>query len=289
MVTNIDLAAFQRWMASVVSYPGTDSEALSAPAAQKELSPTAALEFVKPSQTLTQLERLAIYRDMYVLRLIEVLETDFSTVAKFMGADEFAEFIKAYLQVHPSRSYNLNLLSDNVPAFIQTTTNLKFSKDTPKIDRRAFLYDLARLELAIAQVFVANESPVLTADAIAQIAPESWENAKLKPVSALQLLAFRYPVNAYIQAVYDEEPIPKLTRKDTYVVVYRHEYKVWRVELTQTAYSLLKDLVEGQSLGEAIAVAMGDSPRRAAALQKRVFQWFQEWIADGLFQAVELT
>jgi hypothetical protein len=265
----VSVANFQYWM-----HPGTETEALNDPVAQRYLPAAQAEQFVLPSKTLSINERLAIYRQMYVWRLVEVLEMDFTTVAQFVGDEQFEALVKAYLQVHPSQSYNLNLLSYAFPEFLKTVTGLK---------KREFLSDLARLELAISKAIEAEEVRSLTQDDIKVVPSEAWYDVRLKFIPAFELLALRYPVNAYLQAVIDEEPLPDTRRTDTWVAVYRKDYEVWRLPLPNQAYQLLRRLQMGKSLGEAVDYVVSSAPRQRQAWQGELFDWFQEWFAEGFF------
>jgi len=62
----------QRWMQAFITTPAEDEEAaLRAAPTAVELAPDEALGIVKPSLTLTALERVGIYRNMYLARLGE--------------------------------------------------------------------------------------------------------------------------------------------------------------------------------------------------------------------------
>ena len=123
---------------------------------------------------------------------------------------------------------------------------------------------------------------------IAAVAPESWEKARLAPIEAFRLLSFRYPVNAYLQSVRDEDHNhPDLKRKDTYIAIYRRDYSVWRHDLSQPAFDLLTDLVAGKPLGKAVAAALARGGRRAPTTDQ-LFRWFREWAAGGVFKSVRL-
>ena len=271
------LARTQRWMQALIMHPGSDEEAVASELAQADVPAREFSEVVLPSKTLTSFERLGIYRQMYLVRLREALENDFPGVAHFLSDEAFTELVAGYIRPFPSRSYTLNRLGDHFPEYIRSA---------PGIPRRDFVSDLARLELALSQLFDARESPTLTQEAIAAVPFAAWEKARLKPIEAFRLLSFRYPVSAYLQSVRDGAPHPSTRRNDTRVIAYRRAYRLWRLDLTKPAYELLQALASGLPLGEALKIV--PAGMRRMKREDQLFSWFREWVAQGLFQAVEL-
>ncbi len=233
---------------------------------------------VLPSKTLSALERLDIYRGMYLLRMEEALSIDYPGLKHFLGADGFMRLVARYMEVHPSRSYTLNRLGDHVCDFIGTLGDLP---------HKDFCHDLARLEYALTTVFDAPDSPALKGEDVRAVPQDAWETARLKPVEALRLLEFNYPVSRYLGAVDQENPFPRLARKKSWVVAYRSSYNLHRMDLAQPAYELLSALASGRTLGEAILSVMLRK-WRPAVRESDLFDWFRDWMAAGLFQSIEL-
>jgi hypothetical protein len=278
MALDLPLDRLQRWMHGVITHSGAVSDALAAPESVSELSPDRLGDVLLPSSTLSPEDRLAIYHDMYPLRMYDTLSEDYPGLVHFLGDDAFRRLVADYTRVHPSRSYTLNRLGDHLPDFVLSAG----------LPRAAFCHDLARLELAISHVFDEEETPRLTAAQIAAVPDDAWERAVLRPVAAFRLLAFRYPVHAYLQTVKDDDhDHPKARRKDEWVAVYRRDYGVFRLSLPRAAHDLLADLVSGMPLGEAIVCAHRRGGRRAPS-ETKLFRWFREWVSGGLFRAVEL-
>ena len=104
MALELPLLRMQRWMQAVVVHPGSVQEAVAAPAAAAELEPQALGDLLLPSRSLEPIERVAIYHDMYLLRMEEALATDYPALKHFLGDDDFLGLVRGYVQVHPSRS-----------------------------------------------------------------------------------------------------------------------------------------------------------------------------------------
>jgi hypothetical protein len=277
MAFDLPLERLQRWMQAVVVQPGSAEEAVRAPEARAEVPTERLPEVILPSRTLTPTERVGIYQGMYLIRMGEALGTDFVALKHFLGDSRFDELVEGYVQAFPSRSYSLNPLGDHLPEYIKT------AKGIPRPD---FCYDLARLELALAHVFDARETPALSAEEISAVPHDAWEAARLVPIAALELLSFRYPVSEYLQSVKnDDHDHPKARQKDTFVVVHRRNHGVYRQDLTRAAHDLLADILAGTPVGRAVEKAVLNGGRRPPR-EDELFRWFREWVSGGIFRSV---
>lgn len=279
MAAELALGRLQRWMQAFIVHPGSEEQAL-AEAAREGIPLERVPEVVLPSETLTSVERVGIYRGMYLLRLAEALEADYPALQHFLGEQAFQDLVRGYVEAYPSRSYSLNRLGDHLPDYIRASSGLR---------RREFLYDLARLELAVSEVFDAPETPALSAEQIAAVPASDWEGARLKPIAAFRLLAFHYPVSDYLTSVKEEDHQhhPRARRGDTWVAVYRRDYACMRLNLTRPAYDLLGLLNGGAPLGQAVSTASRRFKQRGRLKEDQLFRWFREWVAAGIFQSVD--
>jgi hypothetical protein len=265
-------------MQAVIEQPGTVDDAVLSEAARAELDPADVERVILPSKTLTAVERVGVYQGMYLLRMVEALEGDFPAVAHFLGDEEFAETVTRYVAAHPSTSYTFNRLGAGFPEFLKTSRGIR---------RKAFVADLARLELAVTEVFDAPESAAWPADSVTKIPEEAWPGAVLKPIAAFRLGAYGYPVNAYLQSVKDENhDHPDAGRKATHVAVWRKGFEVWRLDLSKPAYDFLGALAKGRPFGKAVEAAARGMQGNSG---DQLFRWLRDWVAEGMFQGVETT
>ncbi|MEZ0228034.1 MAG: putative DNA-binding domain-containing protein, partial [Planctomycetota bacterium] len=209
---------------------------------------------------------------MYFLRLHEALIADFPGVQAVLGEAGFEKLAKAYVARHPSRHPSLNHLGDLLPGFLATA----------RVKKRALARDVARLELAMTQVFDAPRAEPLDTKTIEAVAPEAWATARLRLAPAFQLVALDHSVNALVTAVRRGDALPKAPRKKSWVAVYRKDFAVWRMDLSEPMFRVLGAFARGATLGQAIAAA-----RIADANQ--VFAWFQDWRREGFFVGLEVS
>lgn len=275
MPASLPLERLQRWMQGVVVHPGMIDEALASAAAPGAAD---AGDVILPSKTLTPAERVEIYQGMYLLRMSEALASDYPALQRFLGEQRFFELVRDYVQVYPSRSYTLNRLGEHLPEFLRNARGKR---------HRGFLESLARLELAVAEVFDAPERKPLSEAQIAAVRLEEWERAVLQTIPAFRLLRCRYNVNAYAQAVKDETRPPRPKLEQTWVAVYRRDYAVWRHALPRAAHDLLSDIAGGMALGPAIQAALKRGGRKRPR-EQQLFRWFRDWVAGGVFFSVRI-
>ena len=89
-----------------------------------------------------------------------------------------------------------------------------------------------------------------------------------------------------LTALHRDRPSPRPRRRATWVAVYRRDYSVLRFELSRAEHDLLRALVDGTSLGEALATAA--SAQKSVRQQARVFRWFGTWVREGLFAGIDV-
>jgi hypothetical protein len=264
-------------MQEVVVHPGTVEEAIASHNADREIPAESLSKIVRPSHSMTSAERVGVYHGMYLMRMEEALETDYPVIRYHIGDHQFSHLVRAYVEHYPSTSYTLNRLGDHLPQFFL---------DQPEWPQAAFLHDLSRLELAMTEVFDEVETPVLGAEELESVHPEKWEDARLQPIAALRVLAFKYAVVPHLKAYHDDTPTPNPRRRASWVVIYRRDFSVLRLELSRAEHDLLRDLVDGVPLGNALSTAA--AAQKSARQQQKIFRWFRTWISEGLFSAIEV-
>ncbi len=273
----------ERWMLEVVSHPDgvsagleTDGARRHLPGASKRLE-----DVVEPSKALGSAERLGIYANMYFCRLVDVLAEEFPTVRHVLGGDLFTKTVTAYVTAHPSTHYSLSMLGRAFPEYLRDK-----AKDLP---HQEFVSELALLERAIEEVFDAPRAPEFQVDDLLEVPRERWAEIRLRMILALRLYAFRYPVNDFYQARRDERHMDLPAPETSWLVVFRRNFKVWRLPLTEVRYALLDALARGRPLGAALETGAELPGVDLEELIDSVHDWFQEWAGEGLFAGVELA
>jgi hypothetical protein len=189
-----------------------------------------------------------------------------------------------YITAHPSTNPNLVGFGKHFASFCRSRTEAW----------SAFAAELSTLEWAMTEVVHAADAPALDADALQSIPPEQWAAARFTPAATLRVLRFAYPTNVFFQAYRrqltdggDMVAMPDAAPSAT--AVYRHDFTIWRMDLTPAMAGLLEALCEGATLGDALEAveANVESPEALAEAERNVMAWFGSWVSSGFFAKLE--
>ncbi len=273
----LELERIQRWMQALIMDPGGVRYGLRKPGDGRILPyANENLEaLVLPSKQLDSVERLSIYGNMYFSRLIEILAEEFPTVQHLLGKELFEEVVKDYVTRHPSTHYSLTRLGSKFPAYL--------ADEADAVPDREFTVAVATVERAMEDVFDARRVEPIQFEDLTAIPIERWGDVRLQTIPALRLLQLDYPVNTYITAVRDNRHMDIPAATPACVAVYRHNYRVWRIDLDAQRFTLLAAVHRGESLGSALDLCASLPEADPASLMDAVSGWFREWTSEGLF------
>lgn len=228
---------------------------------------------IKASSRMSAAERLAVYRDDYLVRLSSALSNTYAAIERLMGTHEFRALTDACVRAHPSRTFNIVRYGADFPGFIAAW-------DHPQA---ALLADVARALWAIDQAAEAPEAESMTPDDLVRI--ESPDAMTLKLIPSCEILHLRYNIDALLDNWYagnhleggDYEPRPVT------LMVYRGgNNEIWRRSLSAGEAWVLEHLQSGASLGDALE-SMGNEPALADVGPEDVAGWFSALMSEGVF------
>ena len=270
-----DLSRVERWMQAVIVHPRGVEDAVRSRSATRLMKVAEGRRAILPSKTMEPLERLAVYQDMYPLRMRDALAADYPGVAALLGPARFYEFVLAYVAVHPSRSYTFARLGDRVPEFL---------KKSRRFAPAAFLSDLARLELALTEVFEIDEEAagraVPSASPARHVAMD-WASRRFAVSPTLRLLSFRHAAGPALDALKSGRRAAARP-KATWAAVHRRSFAVYRLDLTRGEFLLLAALAKGRPLGAALREAARKIGRPLSL--PAVTRAFRRFTADGILR-----
>lgn len=243
-----------------------------------DAQPNAALQAsLVGSPTLSVERGLAIYHHAYRARLLAVLQEDFPAVQYWLGADEFALLVQAYLDANPSRHFSLRWLGERFADFIPQQLSQQQS---------APLMELARLEWAFTLAFDAPPGAPLTVPQMASLPAEEWPTLRVQLLPCVQALRLDYNSLALWQAAKAEAEFPASLRLEQPMLclIWRHQLSShYRSFAPDEAHALLGMTSDGWNfaqLCEQLAAHGELAPAKAAG-------WLKQWLSEGLLQRMQ--
>jgi hypothetical protein len=213
-------------------------------------------------------ERVAIYADMYLWRLVDALRETFPKLASHLGEETFAALAEDYLRRSPSEHHDVGQVGRRLAGFL---------RDFPDPDRPD-LADLAALEWARQQVFFAPPAEPVGPGAFAGLAPEAFVRTGLALSPALQVLVLDHAAAPLWRRLEDGEPPDPPSPGPSAVAVWRSGFEVFHAPLSLDEAVALEGAASGDSLAT-ICAAFADREDAAAAAHAALSSWLAEgWI-----------
>jgi hypothetical protein len=209
---------------------------------------------------LTAKARIEVYAEMYWLRMRDVLRDAFPTVRSAMGDELFDATVADFLRAHPSTHPSLDRLGKPFPAFLS-----------------APWADVAALEWARAESFIAIDGPVVGFDRLQAIAPESWADVSLKAHPSVRVLELSTDPLPSVRAQRDGLAIPEPVASPTTLVTWRKDLVAFHAPISAREASALRVLITGGSLPELLAPFEDLDDGGVAA-----FEALRSWFSEGM-------
>jgi hypothetical protein len=280
----VSLLALQKRMAAALMRPLVAGD---------RVDPKAPVDYIKPNDRLTSLERLEIYSRSYWYRLLDSLYEDFPGLRAVLGQRAFERLAKAYLTDRPSASWTMRNLGSRLEEWLRR--NAAFAGD-----RLDLALDMIRLEWAHIEAFDEADKKVLGPEDLLELGPGL--RIGLQPY--IRLIELRYPVDdlrVKVNAASEEHGtasnavlkrkagglvrrihrMRRMPPEHIFLAVHRHDFMVYYRRLDAAEFALLAALGEGLPVGKAMEAALEDSPVPVEELRRRVETWFAAWSEMG--------
>ncbi len=228
-----------------------------------------------PRETKTNL--LGIYRDAYVLRLIDVIGNDHEHLRRYLGEEQFEGMARAYIASCPSHHPNARWFAHRLPEFLQTTEPYA---------RQPVLAELAALERALNDAFDGPDAPVLDMADLAAIPPSDW--AQLSFVR--HPTASRLEVSSNASAIWaalkvdEEPPAATLSNNTIHLLIWRHDTTSMFRELKEEEAMMWDEASKGRRFADLCEMlATFDDPASAPV---RAAGYLKTWLDAGVLSEV---
>lgn len=230
-----------------------------------------------PRETKTNL--LGIYRDAYVLRLIDVVAGDHEQLKAYLGEDGFEQLARRYIAAHPSHNPNARWFAHKLPDFLKAH---EAYADKP------VLFELASLERALNDAFDGADAAQLGLDDLTAFPPERWGELSFVPHPTVALLELRTNAAAIWSALKAGAAAPEvvLAPDAMLVIVWRNDSKSRFRQLEAEEAMMWCEGAKGQPFGALCqSLAVYDDPDGAPA---RAAGYLKGWLDAGLLSKANL-
>jgi hypothetical protein len=147
--------------------------------------PDRADDFVLPSSSTVE-ARWHVYTHGYRARLAEALSEDFRAIHRILGEEVFESLLERYLSQCAPRSYDLGHAGDRLAGFLMSD---RLTAELP------FLTDLARLEWAMVEAFVAEDAEPLDPRELERLGPEAAAALRFTLQPAASIVRSSWPLD----------------------------------------------------------------------------------------------
>jgi hypothetical protein len=223
---------------------------------------------------------LDVYRNAYVLRLVDIIGNDHPVLRAYLGETNFSGLCRTFIKAQPSTSRNARWVSQGLADFAAATPPWA---DHPEMG------EIAWLERALGNAFDSADAPVLTLEGLGEIPADGWGAVSFTFHPSLQRGRFATNAGDVWTALNDGgEDHPASVMLDE-----PHEIAVWREALTSKWRELpaeeammLDAARDGVPFGVLCEmVATFAEPDTAAA---RAAGYLQGWIVAGMLSGWSL-
>jgi hypothetical protein len=273
------LLEVQNWLRWVITDPRGVEDALSNRQGIVKLAPqryrepaSRLLHLIVETDKMPVTERLSVYAEAYFSRLLEALENDFEVTAHVLG-EEFPRICAEYLEVHPSRSSNIENVGRSLPEFLKSH---ELASEYP------FVAELASLEWGKTEAFYAYDSDKIDPASLKGATEESWGNATFKIDPSLRAYSFQYPVDQLLSAESTDQlkdRIKKIKKTPAFVFVQKIEGWPQVRPVSEDQFKAIQSMKAGKTLGELVSNLQEAEPSELMA-------WFSQWMQTGLISEV---
>ena len=205
-------------------------------------------------------ERLAIYRNNFLISLTEAVKANFPVTRQLLGDDFFSEAAGRFVRAHPPRQPCLFEYGEAFPGYLRAL---------PQLAEMAYVAEVARFEFARICAYNAARERTLTAPQLATLSPERLEALPIGLARHAQVFETDVPVLALWTAHQAAEPDLggiALTAQRARLLICRPHLSLTVLEPEPMTLGFLDAARRNATLGEASATLGGDGAALARVI-----------------------
>lgn len=192
---------------------------------------------------LAAVDRLAIYRNAYQVRLIDALHETYPVLHGLLGDEAWVELGEAYVAANPSRFRSIRWYGRELADYL--TQNEPY-------DGAPILAEMARLEWTLAEVFDAGDAQAIERGALAAVEPSAWGLLRFEFHPSLRRLPLRWNTAAVWKAMSADEtpPPPEAAAEPVAWLLWRQNLQNYFRSMSAVESVALDAALRGCNFGE---------------------------------------
>lgn len=199
--------------------------------------------------------RITVHKTTIEGGLFNSLANGFPAVRRVVGGSVFASLISEFVAAAPPRHPLLSTYGQGFPAFVAMQ---------PIAASLPYLQDLARVEWARQESYLAADAPLLDADSLNTADPDSLSLLTLRLHPATRVITSPFPVHTIWrlnQPDVDDKDIPAVDMKVAeHVIVTRPRAEVVTRAISLADAAMVRAVMGGATLGAAVEGAFAVAP-----------------------------
>lgn len=222
---------------------------------------------------------LSVYQNAYIIRLVDILKTDFEKLHAYMGDDLFETVAKRYLAANPSHFRSARWIGGSLPDF------LRQDADTAHLP---VLGDLAALECALNDAFDSADAPVLGFDDLAAVPPQDWGDLCFRPHPCVRVLQMSTNAGKVWSALADgAEPEQPQAGGGEFLMIWRKDHTSRFRALEAEEAMLWTEASRGITFSRLCELAAIFDAAEDASL--RTATYLKGWLDSGLLSSAGMS
>lgn len=219
---------------------------------------------------------LDIYQNNYRTQLIRCLGVSYPAITRWLGDDAFREAAIAHIETHPPRGWTLDTYGKD---FEDTLSAL--------YPHNPDLHELAWIEWALSEAFVATDAPALSRDTLWQV---DWEGASLGLTPSLRLRTATTNADTIWQALQDDTATPpdgQMLDAPGGLILWRRDYTSRLLRVDAVEYAALRSVQDDprfETLCEHLVTRLGEDAGIA-----RAGTLLANWLDAALITSITAT
>jgi hypothetical protein len=200
-------------------------------------------EAIVDAPPLPALERLAIYKNAYRVRLIDALHETYPVLHGLLGDDAWVALGECFVATHPSPFRSIRWYGRELADFIA---------HTGPFDQSPILSEVATLEWTLSEVFDAEDAAPIQRSELGAVSPDAWSGLKFIFHPSLRRLEFRWNTTAVWKAMSADETPPQPQQADSPAtwLLWRRDLQNYFRSMHQAEAAALDAALRGCTFGE---------------------------------------